>query len=585
MRRRWRTVGLLLLVPGLVLGSARGAGAIAHGTWVSKPTVSAPWVLPLLYSTNGYFRWRVVCTGIAIDPETIVTAASCVQRTGFYEATLDGRPLHNNDGVPRGTTAAVRVEAVLAHPGFRSTTLLNDIAVLRPLHPLTLTSYAQLAPASVSALLTSPTPPALTLYGWGQSERSAAGRLRQGVVQLQPRAAARAWRSRFRPKTMLAVGRARAQGAGYVRACTGDTGGPLVVRKRGVSYVVGVTSWSASSCRAARPTLLTSVAAYRGWLRQASASLPQAASDDNRAKPEQITATAIEGTVSVGSVLTCRAGTWTSNTIRLDITWQTRRPLTGEEVTTKGSTWTLSSVDAGARLTCTVDAYSAVGRASASALAVASIPSGPSRASNTLSVMSLTAGAPTPLPSPGTPVTCTPPTYRQTGVPVTVTWSVVSGGIATEIGTGSPLTLTAAVLRQLAGRTLRCTTTASWGGFAPDVLTVDRAMAALAPPVVTRVSIIPDLTFVAPTTGMTVMCSASVAGPVENVGYSWAMQTADPAANPPGDTTLDPSARILGTDQNYVLTAADVAAFSTEYLVCTATASTWQGSDSRWDWF
>jgi secreted trypsin-like serine protease len=55
--------------------------------------------------------------------------------------------------------------------------------------------------------------------------------------------------------------------------CNGDSGGALVIKRRGIHYVRGIVSVSVSVeddpniCNADYPVLFTDVAKYRGWIK------------------------------------------------------------------------------------------------------------------------------------------------------------------------------------------------------------------------------------------------------------------------------------------------------------------------------
>ncbi len=73
-----------------------------------------------------------------------------------------------------------------------------------------------------------------------------------------------------------------------------------------------------------------------------------------------------------------------------------------------GDRYTLTPADAATRVFCLVDASSAAG--TSTSMAAVSAPGGPTR-STPFATMSLPPMS--PLPAPGTVVTCKPPTYRE----------------------------------------------------------------------------------------------------------------------------------------------------------------------------
>jgi trypsin len=574
---------LAALVAGLVTGSAGAASAVAWGTLVATPATSVPWVLPL-YKTDGpYPPGKAVCTVTAIAPQVVVTAAACMAAPGFYSVGVAGNRLSQG--------SLIQVEAVMPDPQFSATTHLHDLAVLRPLRPLGLSSYARVAPASVTRRLSGSPGPLMTLYGWGRNEdASSTTRLREGLVLTQDAVAAKTY-PRFRPGPMLAAGRSRPGLHGYTRACGIDEGGPLVIRAGGIPYLVGVTSWGAARCTAHLPTVFTAVASHRTWLHDAAAALPARAASRNRAVPENLLEPTITGVVAVGTTLTCHPGSWTANETSVGYRWRVDVLNQAGDVAhldTTGSTYTPQGREVG-QMYCLVDATSRAGVATA--VAMVKVPTTPHLLSTQpqprILGIEISIFQTAPLPAPGTEVTCQPPSYSDPGVTITTRWTrTPSGAAPVDLGTGASLTLTVGLLRAIAGQALGCTTSASIGGFFPDVRSSrDQSMAALYPPLLASVTISPDLYQHPPTAGTDLTCTAlNQAGPAEQTSYTWALQGTDPSTV--GDAALDADARPLGHDPTYRMTQQDVDDYDAgQYLVCRVEASSWQGTDAWWDWY
>ena len=573
MGRRFQFAVALLVAMSIVV-PAGSAGAVAYGRWIDEPSRTVPWVLPIFHSDRPWGSATAVCSATAVGPQVLVTAAACVDEPGFYYVDLHGDRLNSG--------RRFAIEAVLPHPRYRPSSHLHDVALLRTLRPLTLHRFAKLAPPAVTRRLTSAAPPKLTLYGWGRNEDgSSTTRLRQGIVLPKDAAAAEAFRN-FRPGPMLAAGRPRPKVHGYVRACGRDQGGPLIVRRDHISYVVGVTSWGAPRCRAHKPTVFTAVSAHRSWLASAVQALPDEAARDNRAVPEILSTASISGTMQVGSTLTCNPGTWTANATGFGYHWEWSQ-LTGSgpavKTSSTGPTYTLTGTEIGFG-TCLVEAASQAGSmlGSTAQIDVPMTQSG-------VGLPSIT-GVPAfgaPLPPVGTVVSCKPPAYSQAGVIVSTRWTL--GPISTErvLGTGPSLTLTADVLRAVAGQSLWCTTSASVGGFWPDVRSTSAPMSNTDPPFIDAVTVSPHYEDVPPTALLELHCAADRSGdPYATVGYSWWRQ----AELPGDDGALSPDAQPLGTGPDYVMSPDDVDAVNAgEWLICRVTADSWQGTDSWWDYY
>jgi Trypsin len=390
------------------------------------------------------------------------------------------------------------------------------------------------------------------------------GRITQQLLaaRLSPQNAAahRLFGPTFRSPLMLAAGRYHKGDGTYAGACYGDSGGPLVTTMKKIRYIVGVTSWGARGCDVKKPTVFTSVSAYRSWLTSARRSLPREASQDNRALPEPLTDPTIAGTVALGSTLTCMPAQWTANANTTSVGWWD-----GDDTRIgSGATHVVSIADAGTSLRCEVVAYSDAGRSSDPSASIA-VPNAPTE----YSTAAIT-GTGTGLPAPGTVATCALDD-PQPGTTTSYVWTGADsyGGTGQVLGSGPALTLTEAVLRSVAGRYLVCTATTSNAMGSASADTTDYIYS-LRPPSIS-VTVTPS-TIVA---GTVASCGVTDYSQHSSVTYRWAIQPDYPGA------TIAAGAQVLpGTGQTYTVTAADRAAMTGyKYFVCEATATSWQGSD------
>lgn len=434
----------LLVVCAAVVTVPVPAGAVTYGSVVAAPSRTIPWLLPLYYSSNGTTDAGFICSSSALSSGAVLTAAHCVQQPGFYYVLVGADTLSGGQLVP--------VEAVNDNPKFSLRRMVNDAALLRPLMPLELSSYARLAPAQVSRRITSGRPPTLKIIGWGRNQnKRVTGRLQAATVTPQSQVAQALFGSTFRPGLMVAAGRYLRKSRAYAGACSGDSGGPLVAVVGRTQYVAGITSWGARSCNAKAPTVFTNVSAYRSWIKAAQRALPRLAATENRALPWNLVDPTLSGVAALGSVLSCDPGAWTRNLTDVRTSWLRA----GAEVATSDS-YTITAADAGQSLTCEITASSMAGSQTVASEPMA-LPAGPD-GFQAPTIGGILSGQ---RPAPGTVATCSAPSYDEPVTSVSYSWSSSAAPATpgTVLGSGPTLVLTDEILLATSGQYLVCTTT------------------------------------------------------------------------------------------------------------------------------
>jgi secreted trypsin-like serine protease len=220
-----------------------------------------------------------LCTGTVIDPEkrVVLTAAHCVVRgrdqrqhtvpPGDIQvyAARDANSLDDDFALFNSRLYAV-VE-VRAHSGYDNRTVKNDIALIRlaaPIRDPLVTSTPPLPPergfrrGDVGDL-------ALDFVGWGDDENDTTGILRHAQSVLGGIGCGRVRGcSGADPAIQIAYSQNRRRAG--LGPCSGDSGGPAFIHRRGTTYVAAVTSFGDAQCT--RWGVSTRVDAFPNFIRR-----------------------------------------------------------------------------------------------------------------------------------------------------------------------------------------------------------------------------------------------------------------------------------------------------------------------------
>uniref|UniRef100_A0A672YGI6 Transmembrane serine protease 2 n=1 Tax=Sphaeramia orbicularis TaxID=375764 RepID=A0A672YGI6_9TELE len=211
-------------------------------------------------AVNGAWPWQIslqrdyqnVCGGSIISPVWILSAAHCFKTTPDLWTVFAGDvSLLTSKGYLGNI-----IDKIIVHEKYNPKTSSNDIALLKLRTPLTLTSTIKpvCLPHVGTDLLTEQ-------KGWitGYGYLSA-----QVTIYSRETCNARQVLNGQVLEDMICAGTLQ----GGVDACQGDSGSPLVVKKGGVWWVMGVTSWGIGCALPNKPGVYTNVTYFIDWIHE-----------------------------------------------------------------------------------------------------------------------------------------------------------------------------------------------------------------------------------------------------------------------------------------------------------------------------
>lgn len=214
---------------------------IKNGTLVSHddhPTVGA---IVLASDSGNHPR----CTGTALGPNTVLTAAHCFFYNGQRISNTSLRFALGPD--IDHPTQIFEVANVQIHPDYLSDNL-SDIALIELTTPLSLTTYSSLGTYPEDSH------PEVKIVGYGLNENELAGVKRLGTARVIHNTPSEIWTS-------------ASEGTPEQITCPGDSGGPAFLSLDGEDKIVGIShAGNTETCAARTIALHVSMENFSTWI-------------------------------------------------------------------------------------------------------------------------------------------------------------------------------------------------------------------------------------------------------------------------------------------------------------------------------
>lgn len=279
-----------LLAPAIgVTALALGLAPQASAAPMSRPTViggtdasivDSPWQVVFVIKEG------TICSGSFISPTQILSAAHCFVNIPQSEVQGFAGVTKLSD---RSAASRLSIASITNHPGFTFATFANDVALITLKRPAPFGADARTIalPVSQDRAAWPAAGTTALVSGWGETQQDsavAANTFQAAQVQILAGPGdltCGSYGGAFIPSDQICAG----GGGGTIDACSGDSGGPMVVPVNGVPVLAGVVGTGQVCASAAFPGLYSRVTTFLPWLTSLGVDINAAGRDSMIAAP------------------------------------------------------------------------------------------------------------------------------------------------------------------------------------------------------------------------------------------------------------------------------------------------------------
>merc|ERR1712178_135931 len=241
---------------------------------VAAPSLAArlPYIVNGVDAAPGEFPWQAslqiygqhTCGASLVSDQWLVCASHCIQKNylGGYTIVMGA---HDKDTNKEGAPHRYSIHKMITHPKWNGDlSVPSDISLIKLADPVEMNEFV--STIDLPNKDDDFTGQNCVISGWG-SLYGAGTQLPNVLQKLEVEVYSRFWcRMRMVPGAgdgyQLCV---RNKGSS---ACTGDSGGPLACKKDGRWTLAGAASFVFGNCSTKFPTVYTSVAYFRDWIKE-----------------------------------------------------------------------------------------------------------------------------------------------------------------------------------------------------------------------------------------------------------------------------------------------------------------------------